>query len=108
MRCSIQVLRDSGMAGSISVDPSHYCVDAFSCVLLETGLLKGNTVTTTIQPYALPKMEPNSESVNISMDSDCASRNGPLLLFKIPAPYNVAKLLLLSICFLILSNSTKF
>ena len=54
------------MAGSISVDPSHYSVDAHSCVLLETGLFKGDAAITTIQPYAVPEVEPLSESVSIS------------------------------------------
>ena len=57
------VLDGLGMAGSKSVDPSHYCVDAHSCVLLEAGLLKGNTATTRIQPQGLPRKELNSESL---------------------------------------------
>ena len=42
------------MAGSTSLDPSHFCVDAHSHVPQKAGLLKGDTATTTIQPYALP------------------------------------------------------
>ena len=49
------VLDGLGMAGSKSVDPSHYCVDAHFCVLLEAALLKVIATTTTIEPYALPK-----------------------------------------------------
>ena len=32
--------------------------------------MKGNVATTSIEPYALPKMEPKSQSASISMDSD--------------------------------------
>ena len=46
------VLDGLGMAGSKSVDPSHYCVDAHFCVLLEAALLKGIAAT---EPFALPK-----------------------------------------------------
>ena len=51
----------------MSVDPSCYSVDAHSCVLLETGLFKGDAAITTIQPYAVPEVEPLSESVSISI-----------------------------------------
>ena len=54
----------------MSVDPSRYSVDAHSCVLLETGLFKGDAAITTIQPYAVPEVEPISKSANISIVND--------------------------------------
>ena len=51
----------------MSVDPSRYSVDAHSCVLLETGLFKGDAAITTIHPYAVPEVEPLFESLSISI-----------------------------------------
>ena len=59
----------------MSVDPSCYSVDAHSCVLLETGLFKGDAAITTIQPYAVPEVEPLSESQYINDEEGAVELN---------------------------------